>query len=84
MILKQGYVYIMTNEYRTTFYIGVTSTLEKRISQHINNEGSAFVKKYRLYDLVYYEHHDQIGFAIAREKQLKTGIRTGRLISSNP
>ncbi len=61
----------MTNAYRTTFYIGVTSNLEARIWQHIHNEGSAFVKKYRLYDLVYYEHHDQIGFAIDREKQLK-------------
>jgi putative endonuclease len=68
---KQGHVYIMTNAYRTTFYIGVTSDLRARVWQHINGEGSLFVKKYRLYDLVYYEHFHRITDAIDREKQLK-------------
>ena len=40
----------MSNKYRTTFYIGVTNNLEARIWQHINNQGSEFVKKYKLYD----------------------------------
>jgi putative endonuclease len=61
----------MSNEYRTTFYIGVTSSLESRIWQHINNEGSAFVKRYRLYDLVYFEYFERVTDAIDREKQLK-------------
>jgi putative endonuclease len=68
---KQGHVYIMTNAYRTTFYIGVTSDLRARVWQHVNGEGSLFVKKYRLYDLVYYEHFHRITDAIDREKQLK-------------
>lgn len=71
MLFKQGYVYIMTNKYRTTFYIGVTSDLTARVWQHINGEGSQFVKKYRLYDLVFFEHFERITDAIAREKQLK-------------
>ena len=71
MLFTQGYVYIMSNKYRTTFYIGVTSKLESRIWQHIHNEGSAFVKKYKLYDLIYFEHFDGIMDAINREKQLK-------------
>ncbi|MBS1520826.1 MAG: GIY-YIG nuclease family protein [Bacteroidetes bacterium] len=71
MLYKQGYVYIMTNKYRTTFYIGVTSDLNVRIWQHVNNEGSQFVKKYRLYYLVFYEYFERITDAIAREKQLK-------------
>ncbi len=63
----------MSNKYRTTFYIGVTSNLTSRIWEHINNDpkGSAFVKKYRLNDLIYYEHFYDITSAIAREKQLK-------------
>ena len=61
----------MTNKYRTTFYIGVTSDLTARVWQHINGEGSQFVKKYRLYDLVFFEHFERITDAIAREKQLK-------------
>ncbi|MDB5124763.1 MAG: endonuclease [Mucilaginibacter sp.] len=70
-LFKTGYVYIMSNQYRTTFYIGVTSNLEGRVWEHINNEGSEFVKKYKLFDLVYYEYFERIMDAIAREKQLK-------------
>lgn len=71
MLYTQGHVYIMSNRYRTTFYIGVTSDLEARVWQHTNNEGSAFVKKYKLYDLVYFEYFERITDAIDREKQLK-------------
>ena len=67
-LYKPGYIYIMSNQYRTTFYIGVTSNLDERIWQHINNEGSAFVKKYKLYDLVYYEYHQRITDAIDPRK----------------
>jgi putative endonuclease len=71
MLYKQGFVYIMSNKYRTTFYIGVTADLRVRVWQHLNWEGSAFVKKYRLYDLLYYERFECIADAIDREKQLK-------------
>jgi putative endonuclease len=71
MFHKQGYMYIMTNTYRTTFYVGVTNSLEIRVWQHLNGEGSEFVKKYKLFDLVYFEHYPQITDAIAREKQIK-------------
>ena len=71
MLFKQGYIYIMTNKYRTTFYIGITSDLTGRVWQHINNEGSQFVKRYRLYNLVFYEYYERITDAIDREKQLK-------------
>jgi putative endonuclease len=71
MLFKQPCVYIMSNQYRTTFYIGVTSDLRTRVWQHLNNEGSAFVKKYKLFDLVYYEGFERITDAINREKQLK-------------
>ncbi|WP_243837209.1 GIY-YIG nuclease family protein [Mucilaginibacter gilvus] len=69
----------MTNAYRATFYIGVTSDLRARVWQHINNEGSAFVKKYRLYDLVYYESFIRITDAIDREKQLKNWYRDWKI-----
>ncbi len=69
----------MTNKYRTTFYIGVTSNLDGRVWEHINNQGSEFVKKYKLYDLVYYEHFEQITDAINREKQLKNWHRDWKI-----
>jgi len=61
----------MSNKYRTTFYIGITSNLTARIEQHISGEGSAFVKRYNLHDLIYYEAFELVTDAIAREKQLK-------------
>jgi len=61
----------MTNKYRTTFYIGVTSNLHKRIIEHAEGVGSKFTGKYQLTDLVYFEVYSDINQAIAREKQLK-------------
>lgn len=61
----------MTNAYRTTFYIGVTSNLKSRVLKHIEGIGSKFTKKYNIKDLIYYEEFLSIEQAIAREKQLK-------------
>ena len=86
-MLKQGYVYIMSNKFRTAFYIGVTSNLNGRIWEHINNQGSVFVRKYKLYDLIYFEHFEQISDAINREKQLKNWHRDWKINlvkSANP
>ena len=69
--MKLYYVYIVTNKYRTTFYIGVTNNLNKRTSQHNDGMGSVFTSKYNLTDLVYYEVFHDINQAISREKQLK-------------
>jgi putative endonuclease len=69
----------MSNQYRTTFYIGVTSNLEARVWQHLNGEGSAFVKKYKCYDLIYFEYFERITDAINREKQLKNWHRDWKI-----
>ena len=69
--MKQSFAYIMTNKYRTTFYIGVTSNLSKRVMEHVEGIGSKFTKKYGLTDLVYFETFSDINQAISREKQLK-------------
>lgn len=61
----------MTNKYRTTFYIGVTNDLYKRIVEHQNGIGSEFTRKYNLKDLIYFEKFNDINQAISREKQLK-------------
>ena len=69
--MKSSYTYIMTNKYRTTFYIGVTNDLHKRIVEHQNGIGSEFTRKYNLKDLIYFEKFTDINQAISREKQLK-------------
>ena len=62
---------MVSNRSRTALYLGVTANLHTRIWQHKNNQGSAFTKKYKCHDLLYYEFHDTIETAITREKQLK-------------
>lgn len=79
MLFKQGHVYIMSNSFRSTFYIGVTADLEVRVWQHINGEGSAFINKYNLHDLIYYEYFEIITDAIDREKQLKRWHRDWKI-----
>ena len=77
----------MANKARGVLYIGVTADLAARVEQHRTGTGSAFCKKYGLTRLVLAEPHDDIIFAIAREKALKAWKRAWkiRLIEeSNP
>jgi putative endonuclease len=66
-----SFVYILTNDHNTTFYIGVTTNLEKRILEHKTKLVKGFTQKYNISKLIYYEQTDSIEGAIQREKQLK-------------
>ena len=68
-------VYILTNQRKTVLYTGVTHSLTKRISQHKKKLIPGFTKRFNVDKLVYYEFHNDIRDAIAREKQLKAGSR---------
>jgi len=72
-------VYILTNFNETTFYIGVTSDLKKRIYEHKNKVVEGFTSKYNVDRLVYYELTDSIVTAINREKQLKRWHRQWKI-----
>ena len=77
--MRDGFVYIMSNYTRTTFYIGVTSDLAKRVHEHQIGFYGGFTKRYRLKYLVYYEHAGTIVEAIGREKQLKNWHREWKI-----
>jgi putative endonuclease len=68
---KGGWIYIMTNRPNGVLYVGVTSDLIKRISQHIAGETPGFTQKYGLKRLVYFERHEDIRSAITRETAIK-------------
>jgi putative endonuclease len=68
---KHFAVYIMTNKLRGVLYVGVTSNLMSRISQHRDAQIKGFTQRYKLHHLVWHEPHEDAHAAIAREKQLK-------------
>ena len=72
-------VYIMTNYSQTSFYIGVTANLQKRVWEHKNKVVEGFTKKYNIDRLVYYELTDSVETAINREKQLKRWHRDWKI-----
>lgn len=62
-------------------YVGVTSNLVQRITQHKEKHNKkSFSARYNLNKLVYYEVFQEIGDAIAREKQLKAGSRAKKIV----
>jgi putative endonuclease len=76
------YVYIITNKYRPTYYIGMTNNLEVRLQQHKENieKGiKTFASKYNIEFLVYYEKFTWVQQAITREKEIKGWRRDKKL-----
>lgn len=76
------YIYIITNEYRSSFYIGVTNNLKQRLLKHkenIDQKVNTFAAKYNIKFLVYYEKFTWIHEAVAREKELKKWRREKKI-----
>ena len=67
----QYWVYILSNNSRSTLYIGVTNDLYRRYMEHKNNRVEGFSNKYKCHSLLYYEYFTDVEEAIAREKELK-------------
>ena len=78
-VSKEYCVYIMSNAHNTVLYTGVTNDLARRVYEHRNGLGSAFVKMYNVHKLVYYEQGNDVHSTIAREKQIKGGSRQKKL-----
>jgi putative endonuclease len=76
---KQPAVYILASKRNGTFYIGVTSDLQKRVWEHKDNTVEGFTKRYGVHNLVYYELHGDMLSAISREKQMKKWNRAWKL-----
>ncbi len=54
--MKPGFIYIITNQYQTVVYTGVTSNLPQRIMEHkVKKYPNSFSARYSLNLLVYYE-----------------------------
>ena len=78
--MKQPCVYIFASGRHGTLYTGVTSNLPKRAFEHREGLVKGFSLKYGCKILVWYELHETMIDAIAREKQIKAGSRAKKLI----
>src|ERR1700758_5106884 len=70
------YVYLLASKPYGTLYVGVTSDLAKRVSEHKSKAVSGFTARYRVDTLVWFEAHESVEAAIHREKQ-DQGMETG-------
>jgi len=84
---RQPCVYLLANRRNGTLYLGVTSNLAQRVWQHKGDLAEGFTKRYGVHTLVWYEGHETMESAIAREKAIKGWKRAwkiGLFEESNP
>jgi predicted GIY-YIG superfamily endonuclease len=80
MSTKQPTVYILASKKNGTIYVGVTSDLSSRIHAHKTNAVPSFTQKYAIHTLVFVELYETMDEAILREKQLKAGSRSKKIL----
>ncbi|APE28527.1 Excinuclease ABC, C subunit-like [Aurantiacibacter gangjinensis] len=69
----------MANRYRGTIHIGLTPDIARRVAQHRDGKGSAFIQRYGCKAIVHAERYDSIDDAITREKALKKWNRDWKI-----
>jgi len=70
--------YIVASQSRI-LYIGVTGNLARRVFEHKWKEHEGFTSRYNCDRLVWFERYQEVGLAIAREKQLKRWNRAKKI-----
>jgi putative endonuclease len=80
---EKSYLYIVTNEEQTTFYIGVTSNLIKTIYDYKKKLKNNSIISTNFAKLVYYDGFSDISQAILREKELKSYSKKRKLALIN-
>ncbi|WP_206064940.1 GIY-YIG nuclease family protein [Nocardioides sp. JQ2195] len=61
-----------------SFYVGSTRDLEQRMEQHRVGKGADHTRRRLPVRLVWFEEHENVGVAFAREKQLQNWSRAKR------
>ena len=72
-------VYLLASRRHGTLYLGVTNNLARRIDEHRRKLIPGFSARYDVSRLVWYEVHERIDEAIAREKSLKKWRRDWKI-----
>ena len=82
LFMKSYFVYVLKSIEKSRYYIGHTSNLERRISDH-NKGKTRSTKAYKPWELVYFEEFESRSDAYKREmeiKSYKSGIKFHMLL----
>jgi putative endonuclease len=77
--MPSGFVYILASKRNGTLYTGITANIPERVTAHREGRGSAFVTKYNVTRLVWYEGHPLYASAIQRETSIKRWKRAWKI-----
>ncbi len=77
--MKLYCVYIVTNRYHGTLYVGVTNNLQHRMIEHRESRLDGFTKQYGLNRLVFFQIFGTAYDAINFEKRLKRWHRDWKI-----
>jgi putative endonuclease len=72
-------VYIVASKRHDALYVGVTSDLAGRASQHREEIREGFTKKYGVHMLVWFEEFADVYDAVLREKRIKKWRRSWKI-----
>lgn len=76
---KTAFVYILASKRNGTLYTGVTSNLERRMSEHKHHLLDGFTDKYDVTRLVWFTQGEDICEAITLEKKIKNRNRQWKI-----
>jgi len=76
---KGGWVYMLASRPNGVLYVGVTEDLVRRVWEHREGLVEGFTKKHGVKTLVWFERHETILGAIAREKVIKNWPRAWKV-----
>jgi putative endonuclease len=78
-MIKQYYLYILSNKKNGTLYTGFTDDLERRMREHKMKDVDGFTKRYDLDKLMYFEKNDTSNEAFLRERRIKKWKRAWKI-----
>ena len=84
---RSYYVSILVNWNDEVMYVVITNNLERRVYEHKQKLVKGFTEKYNVDKLVYFEETNDVGAALAREKEIKKWRREKKnnlVLSVNP
>jgi putative endonuclease len=77
------FLYILKSVDYPKTYVGITSDIDRRITEH-NNGYSTFTKKYKPWKLIYSEKYNSRSEARAREKFFKSTAGRRKMVEIIP